>query len=92
VWNLYRKNEIPGVLLVDQRGEPPIDQSVVGAVTLRLDRIAIPARSRASRLTHARSARSRIVTWPSSIMTWASATAPAPWVPRASTRSVASGP
>jgi hypothetical protein len=24
--NLYCKNEIPGVLLVDQRGEPPIDQ------------------------------------------------------------------
>jgi hypothetical protein len=40
----------PGVLLVDQRGEPPIDQSVVGAATLRLDRIAIPARSRAPRL------------------------------------------
>jgi hypothetical protein len=65
--------------------EPRIDQSVVRAVTGRLDRVAIPARSRASRLTHARSARSRIVTW-------ASATAPAPWVPGAPTRSVASRP
>src|ERR1700733_6794017 len=52
-------------------------------VLRQLDSVGTPARSRASRLTHARSARSRIVTW-------LSPTAPARWASGTSTHSASS--
>jgi hypothetical protein len=61
------------------------DCRISRVVARRLDRIAISARLRTPRLTHARSARSRIVTWPT-------ATAPAPSVAGTPDRSAASTP
>ena len=43
--------------------QPPVAESVCSLVVRRLNRIGIPARFRASRFTHTRSARSRVVIW-----------------------------